>query len=739
MVTLVNRAKVNTSTTGTGTISLGSAVDGYQTFSDAGVVNGNSVRYTVEDGEAWEIGSGTYSSGTLTRSLDESSTGSLLNLSGEAVVYITASGEDILQPSDIGSTVQAYDANIVSDGSYVHTDNNYTTTEKNKLANIEAGATADQTPAQILTAIKTVDGSGSGLDADLLDGNHASAFATAAQGTTADAALPKAGGTMTGDVAYGDNVKATFGASSDLRIYHNGSNSYIDDTGVGSLFIRSDDIRINKYTGEFMLRAEADGPVELYYDNAQKLATTATGIDVTGTVTADGLTVDGTTQLNSGATDEVLRLEGTGSPYMSWYDSGVRQAYIGSFGNTFDIIGDTPDTQVKISTGGVSRATFNSTGVDVTGTVSADGLVIEDNGSPTNSLDITYNGLSGQANIQADSSGGNTFLTLGTSQSGTVAERMRIDSSGNVGIGTSNPNSLLYLYGDPQATSGAVATIRDSSATSSNTSFASVLFSSSPGADYSIGKSNVNATSTLSFRNANTGTSYVDIDSSGNVGIGTSSPTEKLDVTGTVSADGLTVTGTNSKINTGNTNNTSTADTTGLFIHGSAYTDGRYTSRLRKRDESGGVPLYIDNSESTANVFTPIARFGTYSGNSYEFEVFGDVNATGTITASDRINAHEIRTNTNQELILSAGESYFYATGQTNEYVYVNAENGLQINCSPDNWSSGWAGRDTYTFSSSGLQFPDGTTQTTAATADEQDYGLITGAVTASNDYGALT
>jgi hypothetical protein len=88
--------------------------------------------------------------------------------------------------------------------------------------------------------------------------------------------------------------------------------------------------------------------------------------------------------------------------------------------------------------------------------------------------------------------------------------------------------------------------------------------------------------------------------------------------------------------------------------------------------------------------------------------------ATGVITFSDRIQAHEIRTNTNQELILNAGESASYATGQTSEFVYVNAESGFQINTSPDNWSSGWAGRDTFTFSSSGMQFPDGSTQTSA-------------------------
>ena len=124
MVTLVNRAKVATATTGTGTITLGAAESGYQSFTSAGVVNSDVVRYTIEDGDAWEIGSGTYSSGTLTRVLDESSTGSLLNLSGDAVVYVTAAGEDIQQPP--------------SEGPFVNGD-------KTKLDGIEA--TADVTDA----------------------------------------------------------------------------------------------------------------------------------------------------------------------------------------------------------------------------------------------------------------------------------------------------------------------------------------------------------------------------------------------------------------------------------------------------------------------------------------------------------------------------------------------------------------------------------------------------------------
>lgn len=87
-----NRAGMETTTTGTGTITLGAAVSKHQTFATAGVVNADSVPYFIEDGNAWEIGIGVYSSTgpTLTRVLVESSTGSLLNLSGAAQVYIDA-------------------------------------------------------------------------------------------------------------------------------------------------------------------------------------------------------------------------------------------------------------------------------------------------------------------------------------------------------------------------------------------------------------------------------------------------------------------------------------------------------------------------------------------------------------------------------------------------------------------------------------------------------------------------
>jgi hypothetical protein len=99
MVTLVNRAKMSTSTTGTGTITLGSAEDGYQSFADAGVTNGDVVRYVIEDGDDWEIGSGTYTATgtTLTRTVDESSNSdAALNLTGSAVMFVTSLAEDIV-------------------------------------------------------------------------------------------------------------------------------------------------------------------------------------------------------------------------------------------------------------------------------------------------------------------------------------------------------------------------------------------------------------------------------------------------------------------------------------------------------------------------------------------------------------------------------------------------------------------------------------------------------------------
>ena len=152
-------------------------------------------------------------------------------------------------------------------------------------ASVTLGTDATKLPLAggALTGAVTTNSTFDGVDIATRDGVLTSTTATAT------AALPKAGGTMTGHLLLGDNDYIQVGNSQDLKIFHDSSNSYINDTGTGDLIISgSNNVRIKSAGGEDMIIANADNAVTLYHNNAAKLATTATGVAVTGGVAIGG-------------------------------------------------------------------------------------------------------------------------------------------------------------------------------------------------------------------------------------------------------------------------------------------------------------------------------------------------------------------------------------------------------------------------------------------------------------------
>jgi len=232
-------------------------------------------------------------------------------------------------------------------------------------------------------------------DGDTAAGDNAAIGYTAAegliltgQGSTSDITLKNDNDdvvftvpTGTDSVLFPDDHRAMFGDSSDLQIWHDSSDghSYISDLGTGNLALTTNGTAIALQKGETENLAvfTVDGAVTLYHNNAAKIATTSTGVDVTGTVTSDGLTVT---------------------------QSGSTTATIGATGTS----GDNDGT-----------------------------LIISNGGAGDGMLRFDYESNTDRARIGVSSSSQNLqFYTAGNN------ERMRIDSSGNVGIGTASPVAL---------------------------------------------------------------------------------------------------------------------------------------------------------------------------------------------------------------------------------------------------------------------------------------------------------
>ena len=184
---------------------------------------------------------------------------------------------------------------------------------------------------------------------------------------------------------FADNAKATFGADSDLRIWHDGTSTSYLQTAAGNLYITTtgtNSIVMQAKSGENSIIATGDGAVTLYHDNNQKLATTSTGISVTGNVTTSGkLIASGNVELSAGIT---LIFEGASAD---------------AYETTLTVVDPTADRTISLP---------NVTGTVITtgdsGTITADMLASD--------IEITGNQLKSSSTLLIVNSSGSTLKTV---------------------------------------------------------------------------------------------------------------------------------------------------------------------------------------------------------------------------------------------------------------------------------------------------------------------------------------
>ena len=402
------------------------------------------------------------------------------------------------------------------------------------------------------------------IGTDVLAPNGDGSSLTGINTDLVDDTTPQLGGdldTNGNDINFGDNDKAQFGAGNDLQIYHDGSHSRIVDTGTGVIDIKTNGYQVQLSTSddEMMLKAEKDSAVTLYHDNSPKLATTSTGVDVTGTVTADQIDIEGSgVLLKAGATNSVDRdvltlgwVGGVGDyidfnvPSADDESGTVRLGSNGDVyfyedtGTTAKFFWDASEEQLNLTGNFTGKAPFNTFSGSYTAEYNSYGAEAgfqimsyqSDNGSPyTKTSDLIANG---DSTVPSEM----RFLTKSNGSS-SPAERMRIDSSGKVGIGTSSPSHKFHVYGSTNAArfsddgTGFSLDIEHDTSNGITT-----LQQTNSGGDLRL--QGGSSSGLLLFETG--GSEAMRIDSNGNVGIGTSSPSSRLDLGSDVASNGYDI------------------------------------------------------------------------------------------------------------------------------------------------------------------------------------------------------
>jgi hypothetical protein len=282
--------------------------------------------------------------------------------------------------------------------------------------------------------------------------------------------LPLAGGLMVGNTTHNDNVKSIYGSpGNDLQIYHDGSNSYIDDTGTGSLFNRASLFIVQDVTGtKNSIIGNALADVKLYNNGVLKFATTSLGATVTGdllvtgTITGTGGsylplaggTLTGDLTLSSGKLEitgssginTVGKFEGgSGSTttYLQILPNGADDSNSGYIGyDTSNFLRFYTQNTLAFYLDASQNATFAG---DVTlSAAGSTGEIIRttDNTEPYFAFQRN-SGVNGVAVLNLEDGG---HLAFDTGATGAVqSEKMRLDANGNLGVGTSTPTEKLEV------------------------------------------------------------------------------------------------------------------------------------------------------------------------------------------------------------------------------------------------------------------------------------------------------